>query len=227
MALHILQPGLRPIGQFDLCTGETVTGGEVGELREADAVTNSQGRTIAADTSKVSDVNEVGPLSNSKALKVALGAPTDSTPGTRETTETSIGLRFLLDEGTDDYGTLFGTMIGGAAGQGVRYGVTNSGAVTALGPSTALASGKVTCWHAPGLYGVSATAAANLAATTQVNTELFTTNAGILHTTAGDSDLVALHVGAMYDDSLVSTTLAAAGEDAAVAKYAIYFLGQR
>ena len=222
MALHILQPGLRPIGQFDLCTGETVTGGEVGELLEADAATNSQGRSISADTSKAADVDSVGPLSQSKALKIALGAPADATPGTAENTELAYGLRFLLDDGGDEYGTLFGSIVGGSAGQMTQFG----GGAVVVGPATSLASGKVTCWHAPGLYGLSGDAAANLAAGTAVNTPLNSDNAGILGT-AGGSDVVALHVGAMFDDSLVSTTLASAGENAAIAKYAIYFLGQK
>lgn len=219
MALHILQPGLRPIGQFDLKTttgtNDTVLGGEIGVLE-----TTTSDRAAA-------DVANVGPVqpSDSAALCVTLGCPAIETSTTGD--GNAAGLRFLLDEGTDEYGTLFGTMIGGAAGQGVRYGVTNSGAVTALGPSTALASGKVTCWHAPGLYGVSGTTVTtNLAALT-VNAELqANATTGILDT-AGATDTVAVMVGAMFDDSLVSTTLAAAGETAAVSKYAIYFLGQR
>lgn len=227
MALHILQPGLRPIGQFDLKTttgtNATVTGGEIG-LLEAAASTDE----AAADVANVGPITALG--STPVPITVALGAPsTDTDLGTAGGGMYLNGMRFLLDEGTDEYGTLFGTMIGGAAGQGVRYGVTNEGSVVAVGPSTALASGKVTCWHAPGLYAVSGTGTGAVAEgikTADVNEAIFATSAGLL-STAENGDVVAVGVGGMYDQSLVSTTLAAAGETAAATKFAIYFLGQR
>lgn len=55
---------------------------------------------------------------------------------------------FLADEGTTNYGTLFGVVVGGSVGQ-----QSTGGAV--LGPHTALGSGKITCWHQHGLYAVS------------------------------------------------------------------------
>lgn len=54
---------------------------------------------------------------------------------------------FLTDDGTANYGTLFGTIVGGTAGQVVSGG-------TSLGPSTMTGSGKVTLWSQAGLYGV-------------------------------------------------------------------------
>jgi hypothetical protein len=53
----------------------------------------------------------------------------------------------LSDDGVAGYGTLFGSVVGGTVGK------VTSGAV--LGPSTATGSGKITCWHLPGVYAVS------------------------------------------------------------------------
>ena len=53
----------------------------------------------------------------------------------------------LTDDGTANYGTLFGTVVGGTVGQ-----VATGGAV--LGPHTATGSGKWTMWAKIGLYGV-------------------------------------------------------------------------
>ena len=54
---------------------------------------------------------------------------------------------WLLDDGTTGYGTLFGQTIG------TPVGLSTSG--TNLGPHSAAASGKVTCWDKPGIYAVS------------------------------------------------------------------------
>jgi hypothetical protein len=59
----------------------------------------------------------------------------------------------LADEGISGYGTLFGAVVGGTVGQQVNGPATYTGAV--LGPHTATGSGKVTCWHLPGVYAVS------------------------------------------------------------------------
>lgn len=221
MALHILQPGLRPIGQFDLDAGNTVTGGEIGLLApDTDTGTTTEDPAAA-------DVTGVGPYSANSGHKlgVALGQP-----GAVDTTDDTVpgALRFLLDEGTDGYGTLFGNAIGGTAGQGVTYGTSSGGAVVAMGPNSGFASGKVTCWHAPGLYGVSGAAAANLGSVA-TNGALYADANGILTSSqTNSSDSVALMVGGLFDDSLVSTTAAAATGSAGTAeKHAIYFLGQK
>jgi len=219
MALHILQPGLRPIGQFDLKAGETVTGGEIGGF-EADTGTGTTSEDPAA-----ADAKNVGPYSNGDKLMIVLGAPSanDTTVDTD-----AAQLRFLLDEGTDGYGTLYGSAIGGTAGQGLTWGTSSSGAVVSMGPASNFASGKVTCWHAPGMYAISGTAAANIAAV-QVNDNLHADSNGVLDllTGSGTGDAVALMIGNMFDESLVSTSLAAAGGTATATKHAIYFLGQR
>jgi hypothetical protein len=63
----------------------------------------------------------------------------------------------LADDGIAGYGTLFGSVVGGTVGK------VTSGAV--LGPHTATASGKITCWHLPGVYAVSLDACDTDAAT--------------------------------------------------------------
>ena len=235
MALHILQPGLRPMGQFDLSlsSSQTVTGGEIGVF----AVDENTGTTT--EGASAADVAQVGPLATQASggvatgdkLHIVLGRPAlaEDTDNTADSATLASGLRFLLDEGTQQYGTLFGSAIGGTAGQGVTYGLSSDGAVLAnLGPSTHYGSGKVTCWHSQGLYAVTGDAAANLAAN-DVNDTLGATTAGLLDdvATAG-SDAVAFYVGGLHDESLVSTsTLAASGTQSTAAKFAIYFLGQR
>lgn len=54
---------------------------------------------------------------------------------------------FLCDDGQAGYGTLFGTVVGGATGQ-----IVSGGSV--LGPHSAYGSGKVSCWQEIGLYEV-------------------------------------------------------------------------
>ncbi len=67
---------------------------------------------------------------------------------------------FLLDEGTLHYGTAFGVVIGGSIGTIVQNPTTGAGG-TVIGPHTAYASGKVTCWDKPGLYAVTTDAVAS------------------------------------------------------------------
>lgn len=231
MALHILQPGLRPMGQFDLEGSQTVTGGEIGVLTyDTDTGAVAQDRAAA-------DALNVGPLATQAVaaaigdkIHVQLGQPAlaDDGGNTADSAELVSGFRFLLDEGVSQYGTLFGAAIGGTAGQGVTFGLSESGSVLAnLGPNTSFASGKVTCWHAPGLYAVSGdTAAASLAAN-DLNAVLGASSGGILQAHA-TGDAVALYLGGLHDESLVSTSsLAATGTQGDAAKFAIYFLGQR
>lgn len=82
---------------------------------------------------------------------------------------------FLTDDGTTNYGTLFGTVVGANTGTTVTGG-------TALGPSTMTGSGKVTLWQQPGVYGVSLdalnTASITAATSLTVGTVLAYTTAG-------------------------------------------------
>jgi hypothetical protein len=134
MALKLLQPSLRPLGQFDLKDDDTIVGGE--------CVSLATGTGRAA-----SDVTSAGPFSaGTTQLNFALG---EFSRGT---------LCGLADDGTNGYGTHFGSIIGGTAGQGVSVqlntGYATAGSVVTVGPASHVASGKVTVWHAPGLYAV-------------------------------------------------------------------------
>lgn len=139
MALYILQPGLQPLGQFDVLDTDvsSILGGEVGTLADA-ARANSSSEKAAQD-----------------ALDgyVADGSSVATRPQVRladETTETR-KLFYLLDDGTKNYGTLFGELIGTPVG----LATTTASGGSLLGPHTASGSGKVTCWDKPGLYAAS------------------------------------------------------------------------
>ena len=140
MALKLLNPSLRPLGQFDLADDQTLVGGECVKLQAKSPV--------AGDAAW--DSKNVGPFSNTNQVEFALGI--------YETGK----LCGLADEGSSGYGTSFGTQIGQGAGQGVQIplntGAYTAGGVTVIGPSTNKGSGKVTVWHAPGLYAVDSAA---------------------------------------------------------------------
>ncbi len=131
MALKLLQhSGMQPWGQFDGYDGDYLTtlGGEVGTLRTV-------GLTDGDKAAKDADGSD-GYAGTSSKTRVAVTKTLTS--GTRPL--------FLLDDGTSGYGTLFGSVVGGLAGQ-----LTTG---TVLGPHTATGSGKVTCWAGAGLYAV-------------------------------------------------------------------------
>jgi len=94
----------------------------------------------------------------------------------------------LADDGVVGYGTLFGTVVGGTVGQQVTGGAV-------LGPHTALASGKVSCWYTQGLYAVSLDAVDTNASTGLVPTNtsidagspIYATSAGLLTPTSGSA----------------------------------------
>ena len=269
MALKLLQPGLRPLGQFDLEDSHTVYGGEALKLQ------NNQNADLAAADADVLTASldptadiYIGTAFAGNTLFAASTSLEERGSGPFDGSNRQVNLaRFdggllsnpqlvvLGDEGQAEYGTLFGTAIGGTAGQGTTTGPvfgTANGATSSLGPNTAFASGKVTGWHAPGLYGLSedvfadngsvGTATESIApntllgptnstATSQTQTAGSTdngkwameqTNGGSAHTSTTGC---ALMIGKQYDSSLVSTTSLAVGGSAEVQCYAVYFLG--
>lgn len=128
MALVILNTAGTPLGEFDAldAIATTVKGGEVLMFTTV-STTGSDQR--AADQADGYDY-----------------------PGTSRTVLTTTltsnrGPLMLCDDGTANYGTLFGTVVGGAVGQQVTGGAV-------LGPHTAAGSGKLTAWITPGFYGV-------------------------------------------------------------------------
>lgn len=131
MALILLQPGIQPLGQYDAVDGYalTVKGGEVCTFTSV---------TVAGDKAAADALDGyLNPGTSRVALTVnLLSAVADG-----------YGPFMLVDDGTANYGTLFGTVVGGTSGA-----VQTGGAV--LGPHTATGSGKWTAWDKPGLYGV-------------------------------------------------------------------------
>lgn len=130
MALVLLQAGISPLGQYDAVDGYTTTilGGEVCQFTSV-AIASDKAAADYAD-------GYLNPGTSRAALTVNLSTGADG-----------YGPWMLTDEGTTNYGTLFGTVVGGTVGQ-----VATGGAV--LGPHTATGSGKWAAWDKPGLYGV-------------------------------------------------------------------------
>ncbi len=173
MALELVQPGINPLGQFDGHDSVylTVKGGEVGTI---------VGVAIAADKG-AADVND-GYASAASQRPVVTTALTN---GDRPL--------FLIDEGIRGYGTLFGSVIGGIAGQ-ISDGVGQYNGQL-LGPHTAAASGKLTLWDKPGTYAVTLDAVDTTVATGLVPSNptltigdaLYATSAGLLTPTSGSA----------------------------------------
>jgi hypothetical protein len=200
MALKLLNPGLRPLGMFDLDDTDAgaLQGGEYVELKQEAAV-GAEG--YAADVEALADSAGIVNFARTTRAAGSLGG--------------------LADEGdAGDYGTLFGQLIGSNAGRAT----TVSGAVV-LGPETDRASGKVTVWAQAGLYGVTdgANTLTGLAPVTNAAL-LGTALTGVL-TTAGATSTVAIYIGAMADTSLVSTSSVAVGGAAQVEYHTVFYLG--
>lgn len=192
MALRILNPGIQPLGQFDGYDADylTLLGGEVVTFRTA---------LLGGPDKAAADALD-GYVRNGSSLYRAAVTKT-LVSGTRPL--------MLADEGTVGYGTLFGQVVGGVGGQ-----VTGG---SQLGPHTATASGKVTCWDKPGLYAVTLDACdtdatnglqpTNTALT--VGTALYATSAGVLTPQAGSAfeggKVVGRFVEFMTNGSLVTT----------------------
>lgn len=210
MSLNILQPGIQPAGQFDVLDGylDSILGGEVGTLYAASRV-NTAGEKAVADV---------------------LDGYTNTTAVTRAAVANQVNAStqrplWLLDEGKSGYGTLFGQVIG------TPLGLSTVG--TNLGPHTAAASGKVTCWHQPGLYAVTVdavnTAVDGLVlanATCVPGLELHVLATGKL-TPAGSTGAVAVEVGRFVEfetsPHLVNTPASLVGADEAAVRAVFHF----
>jgi len=152
MALKLVNQSGNPLGQFDGKDDQVLTlkGGEVVTFGSVQYNTNTT--TYDASAYDATD-GYTNPSGTQKRTYVKLASASGDRP------------LMLADDGISGYGTLFGTVVGGTVGQSV------SGSV--LGPHTATGSGKVTCWHLPGVYAVS------LDAVDTAATGLVPTNTGI------------------------------------------------
>lgn len=167
MALKLVNQAGNPLGQFDGLDSEVLTlkGGEV--VTFTSVVATSATDKAAADSFDGYVIPNKRPVVTKTIGNLATG----------------VRPLMLADDGIAGYGTLFGSVVGGTIGQ-----VSSGGAV--LGPHTATGSGKVTCWHLPGVYAVSldavdATVATGLVPTNTTGTlnpgaPLYTTVAGLL-----------------------------------------------
>lgn len=136
--LQLLQTSSQPLGQFDGLDTECLTlkGGEIVTFTSVSLTGSDKAAKDAFD-------GYLQPASAQKRVVVTRNVGTNAVARPL----------MLADEGITGYGTLFGTVVGGTVGQQVNGPNSVTGAV--LGPHTATGSGKVTCWHTPGLYGVS------------------------------------------------------------------------
>ena len=252
MALTLLQPGMEPLGQFDLADGVTPVGGECATFGAA------AGTSTADDWAGLTTLILDGPLDIAPTLGLNAGtALLDSTATAATGALPMPELHGLVDDGATGYGTLFGTVIGGTAGQGTGLGATPGVGVVVVGPNTNLGSGKVTLWDKPGLYGasqpawvgaaaagadgavlnsaiyaVTATSVTALAVATGATAGELCSNAdtagcvaGMITTDNEAIQAVGLFVGTLADSSLVSTSNVAAGVAAVTETHAIYFFG--
>lgn len=140
MALFPLQPGVQPLGQYDVLDTElsSILGGEVMTLTQV---------------SRSNTATELAAFDAADGYLFDASAPIQNRPASVRASSASQFPLFLSDDGFAGYGTLFGSVIGTPAG------LSTSG--SNLGPSTAAASGKVTLWDKPGLYAVSTDAVAS------------------------------------------------------------------
>jgi hypothetical protein len=160
MALKLLQPGIQPLGQFDGLDSDVLTlkGGEI--VSFCGVTTSGQpGVTSPGLDQGAYDVFD-GYVGTSAFKRPAVTRKFDGT--NLPVAGTSRPL-MLSDDGITGYGTLFGSVVGGAVGQQVNGPTSFTGAI--LGPHTATGSGKVTCWDKPGLYAVSLDAVDTTAST--------------------------------------------------------------
>jgi hypothetical protein len=176
MALELLQAGIQPLGQFDGYDNivTTVKGGEVGTIVPVE-VGQDKSAKDADGTDGYVDTAGIG--RTRPAVTTAL--VTGSRP------------LYLIDDGLQYYGTMFGSVLGATVGQ-TSYGI-NQVPTQQLGPHTATGSGKLTLWDKPGTYAVTLDAADTTSTTglvtnnttLQIGDALYATSAGLLTPNAG------------------------------------------
>jgi hypothetical protein len=173
MALKLVNQAGNPLGQFDGLDGNGSTTGYL-SLKGGEVVTFGSTVVPPGDKAAKDAFDGYAPPNLRPVVTRAL-------TGSGATASRPL---MLADDGISGYGTLFGSVVGGLVGQ-----VSSGGAV--LGPHTATGSGKVTCWHLPGVYAVSLDAVdADLAPTNSAcvpGKALYATATGLLTPTAGSN----------------------------------------
>ena len=178
MSLKPLQ-AMMPLGQFDGLDSDVLTlkGGEVVSFC-AVATSGQPGVSASGQDQAAFDVSDGYVNASGSLTRPAVSRLFGQSPGPTVSSRPLM----LSDDGITGYGTLFGSVVGGSVGQQVSGGAV-------LGPHTATGSGKVTCWHLPGLYAVSLDATDSLLQPTNaalsVGAALSFTASGLLTPAAG------------------------------------------
>ena len=136
MALFILQPGIQPLGQFDVLDTDasSIVGGMIGTW-SVEPRYNTSTETAKEDV-----------FDGYASPYISENITTAYRPVIRIANNTTLDeskAMYLMDEGTANYGTLFGSIIG-------MYNPSGTG----VGPNTMTGSGKVTLWDKAGMYAV-------------------------------------------------------------------------
>jgi hypothetical protein len=171
MALELLQAGIQPLGQFDGYDNivTVVKGGEVGTIVPVE-VGQDRSAKDADGTDGYVDTAGIG--------RTRPAVTNNLTSGDRPL--------YLIDDGLQYYGTLFGSVLGATVGQ-TSYGI-NDIPTQQLGPHTATGSGKLTLWDKPGTYAVTldacdtttSTGLTTTNTTLQIGDALYATSTGLL-----------------------------------------------
>jgi hypothetical protein len=153
MALILLNPGTQPLGQFDGYTGTNGAGTGVTAFKGGEICSWQSMNYPALGAQDVNDgyaYNATATPHIKVVPSISLNWGTQTTPALTP----SHGPYFLSDDGTQGYGTLFGSIVGGSVGSQSYAPYPNNTGQTVIGPHTALGSGKITCWDKPGMYAV-------------------------------------------------------------------------
>ena len=239
MALFILQPGLQPLGQFDVMDSDlsSILGGEIAVLDIASRSNtasrdgyDSRAAADARDGYVSPDVSEDIYSSYRPVVRLADGYSTDFLDSFKSNIRIEpYKLFYLIDDGINFYGTLAGSIVGSVCG------LTTVGGAT-IGPHSAAGSGKLTLWDKPGLYGVSLTALSADVVPTAAGTNVYDTplpgellyrehNTGKMTSASITEDKIALFIELSGSNSLVTTPAKLVGASEVFDRIVIQYLG--
>lgn len=219
MTLYILNPGIQPLGDFDVLDTDltSIVGGECMVLDEASrSITSTEKAAADVLDGYIDDQIDIGNTSATRTIaRIA------------DTTSETYNVFYLADDGKAGYGVIFGEVIGNPTG------LNTSG--TNLGPHTAQGSGKVTLWDKAGLYGISLTAltndvvpntSGNLYDTPLPGTLLYRAQTtGLLTRATASADKIALFVELTSNGSLVTTPSRLTGATETFDRIKVQYLG--
>ena len=151
MALFVMDPGIEPLGMFDVLDTDasSILGGEIMTLAQSPAgVTTGKMPPNTSTEKAVVDARDGYSAYDfadyNKRYFVQCRICSDA-----YNSSTFKKFLALSDSGTKYYGVTFGTVVGASGGCSVQADSSS------LGPSTISGSGKVTLWDKAGLYAIS------------------------------------------------------------------------